>query len=252
MRATDTSRRISFSTHPPTASLQHSILALLTTLTPLIPHFLSFSPASFAPLEAALRLVYSFSECGPQFNTLVNEGTFPSLITAIHQTDIASHPHAQVVIAYYEICVRYIRHADSASIRRFVAAMVDSRGLRHSCKQVRCRTAYFLFKTAEAMEGKASTLLSIVGSFAGKAWQLLSPHLMATHTITFIITSVDRTLLRRGTLRGKSNDIGTIKRRTYYSVHHPTTVLQCSSILSGAAQGKMPCVASLLAHMDWT
>ena len=128
-----------------------------------------------------MRLVYSFSECGPQFNTLVNEGTFPSLIAAIHQTDIASHPHAQVVIAYYEICVRYIRHADSASIRRFVAAMVDSRGLRHSSKQVRCRTAYFLFKTAEAMEGKASTLLSIVGSFAGKQHGILLSLIFPSH-----------------------------------------------------------------------
>ena len=130
--------------------------------------FFSSLAAPFAPLEAALRLVYSFSECGPQFNTLVNEGTFPALIAAIHTTDIASHPHAQVVLAYYEICVRYIRHADSPSVRRFVTAMVDRRGLRHSSKQVRCRTAYFLFKTAEALEGKASTLLSVVGSFAGQ------------------------------------------------------------------------------------
>jgi hypothetical protein len=124
--------------------------------------------ASFAPLEAAMRLVYSFSECGPQFNTLVNEGTFPALIAAIHQTDIAAHPHAQVVLSYFEICVRYIRHADAQSIKRFVEAMVDRRGLRNNNKQVRCRTAYFLFKTAEALEGKASTLLSVVGSFAGK------------------------------------------------------------------------------------
>lgn len=115
-----------------------------------------------------MRLVYSFSECGPQFNTLVNEGTFPALITAIHQTDIAAHPHAQVVLAYFEICVRYIRHADAQSVKRFVEAMVDRRGLRNANKQVRCRTAYFLFKTAEALEGKASTLLSVVGSFAGK------------------------------------------------------------------------------------
>ena len=42
----------------------------------------------------------------------------------------------QVVIAYYEICVRYIRHADSLSVRRFVTAMVDSRGLRNKNSQV--------------------------------------------------------------------------------------------------------------------
>lgn len=125
-------------------------------------------PAPFAPLEAALRLVYSFSECGPQFNTLVNEGTFPALIIAIHKTDISSHPHPQVVLAYFEICVRYIKHADSLSVRQFVTAMVDRRGLRSSNKQVRCRTSYFLFKTAEALEGKASTLLSVVGSIAGQ------------------------------------------------------------------------------------
>ena len=51
--------------------------------------------------------------------------------------------------------------------------MVDRRGLRHSSKQVRCRTAYFLFKTAEALEGKASTLLSVVGSFAGEILTLI-------------------------------------------------------------------------------
>ena len=46
--------------------------------------------------------------------------------------------------------------------------MVDHRGLRPPISHVRCRTAYFLFKTAEALEGKASTLLSVVGSLAGK------------------------------------------------------------------------------------
>ena len=174
------------------------------TLWTFLTFAFSFLLAPFAPLEAALRLVYSFSECGPQFNTLVNEGTFPALIVAIHKTDISSHPHPQVVLAYFEICVRYIKHADSPSVRQFVTAMVDRRGLRNANKQVRCRTAYFLFKTAEALEGKASTLLSVVGSFAGEkedSWHIGNGSQLVT-TLSPQLSSVDRTLHWRGSLRG--------------------------------------------------
>ncbi len=34
-------------------------------------------------LEATLKLIYSFSECGPQHNKLVNDGLFPAMLNAL-------------------------------------------------------------------------------------------------------------------------------------------------------------------------
>ena len=74
----------------------------------------------------------------------VNESQFPSLIAAIHGTDVSSHTHPQVVLAYYDICVRYFKHADQISVRQFLSAMVDQRGLRHPNKQVDTVDAFFM------------------------------------------------------------------------------------------------------------
>lgn len=79
-------------------------LDLITFVLSSLPQPLS--SAAFPPLEAALRLVLSFSECGQKHNKLVNEGTFPALIAALHQTDVSSHPHPQVILAYYEVFLR--------------------------------------------------------------------------------------------------------------------------------------------------
>lgn len=141
-------------------------LQLITAVLSSLPQPLSIVP--FPALEAALRLVYSFAECGPQHNKLVNEDSFPQILTAIHQTDVASHPHPQVILAYYEISERYFRYIDELTIQKIVTSMIGVQGLRHEDPQLRCRTAYILCKICEKMEGKSSILLPIVGSFAGK------------------------------------------------------------------------------------
>ena len=49
-----------------------------------------------------------------------------------------------------------------------MAALIGHQGLRHAELHVRCRAAYFLLKVTEGMEGKASLLLPVVGSLAGR------------------------------------------------------------------------------------
>ena len=63
---------------------------------------ISFS-AAYALLETYLRLIYAFAECGPQYNQLVNTGYFPSLVRTLHQSDVAYHGQAQVILDYYEV-----------------------------------------------------------------------------------------------------------------------------------------------------
>jgi hypothetical protein len=43
------------------------------------------SPAPFPALEAALKLVHAFGECGTQYQSLVVEGVFPGIVEALHQ-----------------------------------------------------------------------------------------------------------------------------------------------------------------------
>lgn len=51
-----------------------------------------FSLAPFPPLEAALKLVHAFGECGTQYQSLVTDGVFPSILQAVHQVLPTSTP----------------------------------------------------------------------------------------------------------------------------------------------------------------
>eukprot|EP01034_Spumella_vulgaris_P022267 gene22267-28381_t len=123
------------------------------------------SKAPFPPLEAALRLVHAFSECGPMNSKLVTEGTFPSLVRAIHGTDIAQHAHPQVLLSYFEISLRYVRLVDAATVGAVVSSLVGPHGLRcRGSDLIRNRSAYFVVKMAESMEGKSSQLLGALAT----------------------------------------------------------------------------------------
>lgn len=126
-----------------------------------------FDVGPFPPLEAALRLVHAFSECGPSNAKYVNEGTFPALITAIHSTDIAQHSHPQVLLSYFEISLRYVKLVDINTLLGVVQSLVSV--LRRPATSaggvmIRNKCAYFVAKIAEAMEGKSSQLLASVGN----------------------------------------------------------------------------------------
>ncbi len=130
-----------------------------------------FFSAPFPPLEAALRLVHAFSECGPANSKLVSEGTFPLLVQAIHQTDVAAHAHPQVLLSYFEIALRYIKLVDLATVAKVVGSLASAHGLRSKNPLIRNRSAYFVVKVVEAMEGKSSQLLgAIAGPLSGGFW----------------------------------------------------------------------------------
>ena len=112
-------------------------------------------------------MVHAFSECGPSNAKYVNEGTFPSLIVAIHSTDIAQHPHPQVLLSYFEISLRYVKLVDINILLSVVQNLVTV--LRRPAANtgglmIRNKCAYFIAKIAEAMEGKSSQLLASVGN----------------------------------------------------------------------------------------
>lgn len=109
--------------------------------------------------------MHAFSECGPQNAKMVSEGSFPQLVRAIHGTDIACHGHPQVLLSYYEISLRYIKLVPPATVSDIVLNLVGAHGLRcKSHRMIRNRSAYFLVKIAEAMEGKSSLLLSAIAT----------------------------------------------------------------------------------------
>lgn len=149
---------------------------MLCDLSSFVPNFpCSFSPshhtitADVAPLEAALQLCYSVSECGPQIVTEhLLSGQFPALVNALHSTDIALHSHPYVTMGYFDVCVRYLAMATPQSLQMLASAMTGACGLRHSDLQVRCRAAYNLLRVTEGLDPKSFMLLSHVSAFAGK------------------------------------------------------------------------------------
>lgn len=70
----------------------------------------AMSKASTPDVEVLLRLVYHFSEGvrpAPGLKVIMKNDTFCALLAALHNSDIASHPHREVLCLYYEIVVRY-------------------------------------------------------------------------------------------------------------------------------------------------
>ena len=78
-------------------------LQLITSV--LIQQAQPLNNAPFAPLEATCRLIHAFGEgVVPALNTqYISEGTFPQLLNALHETNISSHKHSQVVLSYFEV-----------------------------------------------------------------------------------------------------------------------------------------------------
>eukprot|EP01038_Epipyxis_sp_PR26KG_P005330 gene5330-7396_t len=139
-------------------------LDLITAIFESLPQPLSQAP--YPMLEAALRLVYAFSECGPSHNTLIASGTFPALIQAIHQTDVINHSHPQVALVYFEISFRYIKLVDVSVIQRIASSLVNDRGLTNPDRMIRAKASYFLLKIMESMEGGKTSYqcLDIIGN----------------------------------------------------------------------------------------
>lgn len=123
--------------------------------------------APYNQTEAVLRLVLSFSECGSSTTSMLGEGVFPSLLNALHQSDICMHKHSQVLLVYYEVCARYANTiSDENLVGKIATNMLGTSGLRHASTQVRHRTSYLFLKFTENLEDKTPYLLNYVGGFS--------------------------------------------------------------------------------------
>ncbi|GAX19609.1 hypothetical protein FisN_19Hh189 [Fistulifera solaris] len=68
------------------------------------------SKAPTQDVEVFLRLLYHFCEGlrpSPGLKVVMKNQVFCSLLTALHNSDIADHPHREVLCLYYETSVRY-------------------------------------------------------------------------------------------------------------------------------------------------
>jgi hypothetical protein len=110
-----------------------------------------------------------------------------------------------------QLCVHYFKHADQPSVHRFLAAMVDTRGLRHSNKQVwyALRTLHQTLYLSYVMEMGDDALCRVHTVIAfilrrlvyffnpRPTWSLLCPLckclpiLPLTLTLTYLIFAVD-------------------------------------------------------------
>ncbi|KAG5178377.1 armadillo-type protein [Tribonema minus] len=123
------------------------------------------SPLSALPwpaAEAALRLLYHFSEgcasaaAAANAQALLHEGAFPQMVAALHRSDIARHPHPQVLILYFDIAVRYVKvlRGGGAELTPLVLeALCSERGLSNASRLVRARAAYNLSRLVKALAG---------------------------------------------------------------------------------------------------
>ena len=111
--------------------------------------------APLCTLEASLRLLYAFAECGPANEPLVNSDPVRLILHALHRSDIMLHPCADVLIAYFDITVRFARQTGNEELMLAAGHMAGS-GVRHGNLQVRCRSAYQLLKLIEGIESKTS------------------------------------------------------------------------------------------------
>ncbi|CAE7393925.1 xpot, partial [Symbiodinium microadriaticum] len=106
-----------------------SCLELIAEVLTSLPQPLYTAP--FPELEAALRLVYSLGECGPQYNAILHEGMFPGIVEALHQSEIQRHRNPLVLTAYYDVSARYAAMSSMDTVQHVMQAMVGAQGIRH-------------------------------------------------------------------------------------------------------------------------
>ena len=129
--------------------------------------YFSYCIAPYCQVEAVLRLVLSFSETGSGGSSMLHEGVFPSLLNALHESDVATHKHSQVLMVYYEVCARYAHILkDDHLVGKIASSMLGATGLRHHSSQVRHRTAYLFLKFSEGLDDRITILLGCVSGFS--------------------------------------------------------------------------------------
>lgn len=71
-------------------------------------------------------------------------------------SDIVNHPHREVIIIYYETCVRYypLLKKRPDLLQNILGAMTGSRGLQHENARVRSRCCYLLLRLVKSVGSK--------------------------------------------------------------------------------------------------
>jgi hypothetical protein len=105
----------------------------------------SFSQLSFPRAEALLRLIYHYGEAlGVKTPAVAEaEGQFSQVLTAIHESDVANHPHWSVVTLYLECAERYWKQLRSeAALGAVLERMCTN--LTHENVTLRARASFLL------------------------------------------------------------------------------------------------------------
>ena len=102
-----------------------------------------------------MRLLYAFAECGSINDPIVNSDPVRQIIHVLHGSDIMLHPCPNVLMAYFDVAVRYVKQTGIEGLLLAVGHIAGS-GIRHVKLQVRCRSASQLLKLIESVESKAS------------------------------------------------------------------------------------------------
>ena len=118
-----------------------------------IPIPLSSAPPM--PLEAALRLLFHYSEgIRPNASTVMKMEPFHDLVLAIHSSDVSLHSLDEILMLYFDIAVRYLDvfKTKPEFLPKVLEAISGQRGLQHSNSQrVRSRSCYSLLRLVKGM-----------------------------------------------------------------------------------------------------
>jgi len=141
------------------------------------------STAQTNEIEAALRLIYHYCEAlrpPPGTKVILKNQMFRDVIIALHTSDIANHPHREVLILYYDIAVRYsdILQDMPELLPHILTAISGDRGLQHQHPRVRSRSCYLLLKLVKAL---APSLRPFVETAIGGIQSLLSNQVLSLH-----------------------------------------------------------------------
>lgn len=154
-------------------------------------------------MEASIRLLHAYSDCGITANELLQQQQdiasgnrpssgnidFVSLLRSLQQWEVVRHPHSAVQLVYFEISVRYVKVLLENDVLRLAQALVmylqhllnnsaPASGSRSPQRNpymdhMRNKIANLLFKLAETLDNKSYLLLSIADGLQGKLLDLL-------------------------------------------------------------------------------
>jgi len=125
--------------------------------------------ANVYELECCLRLLYHYAETCVHTNELNESHAFVALLVALHDAQILQHPHEQVMLAYYELMMKYGKYCPLLVFHSTLDALLQSIQTQHKWSadryhiEVRSKCVNFanrLMESAHLTNGY--TLLGIV------------------------------------------------------------------------------------------